>query len=57
MYGGSSLCDADGVTTAITFTHNPGDVQGLIVSTKAGSLTLASTSAPATVSLQIFTSR
>jgi hypothetical protein len=54
FYGGTTFCDADGVTTAITFTHNPGNVPGLVVSTKAGSLTLASASAPTAVSLQIF---
>lgn len=26
MHGGSELCDSDGVSTAITFTHVPGDV-------------------------------
>lgn len=31
MAGGTSLCDADGVTTAITFTHNPIDVPALTV--------------------------
>lgn len=31
LTGGSALCDADGVSAAVTFTHNPGDVPSLRV--------------------------
>jgi hypothetical protein len=47
LYGGTSLCDptAAGVTTAITFTHNLGDLPGLVVSNAPSSMTLTSSSA------------
>ncbi len=54
MYGGTTLCGPGGVTTAVTFTHNIGDVPGLVVSTAPAALTLASASSPSDVRLEIF---
>ena len=45
--GGTTVCDADGVSSAITFTHDSGDVPNFIISTG----TLASTGVAPTLSL------
>ena len=45
MAGGTTMCDADGVTTSITFTHNPTNVPPLrIEASDATAMGLASSS-------------
>lgn len=48
-----TLCDSDGVSTLITFTHNPGDIPPLVVSNAPGTFTLRSDLDPGASSLII----